>query len=93
MPGRRRDCQPLPAAAGEGYHGGMFQQVGKVMLVFGLALAGLGGLLWLLGRLGWRMGGDVSFGGAKWRVYLPIGTCIVLSILLSLAMWILSRRR
>jgi len=37
MPARRRDCQPLPATGGEGYHGAVFQQVGKVMLVVGLA--------------------------------------------------------
>jgi hypothetical protein len=34
-------------------------------------------------RLG-RLPGDLSFGGSGWRVYLPIGTSILLSIALSL---------
>ena len=64
------------------------------MVIVGLVLAGLGGLLWALGRLGLgRLPGDVSFGGKNWRVYLPIGTSILLSVLLTLAMWLLSRLR
>ena len=72
----------------------MFQQVGKIMLWLGLVLAGAGGLVYLLGRLGpARLPGDLSFGGRNWRVYVPIGTCVVLSILLTPAVWILARLR
>jgi uncharacterized membrane protein YidH (DUF202 family) len=69
----------------------MLQHIGKAMLIVGLAVTALGGLLWALGRLGWRIPGDFSYGGKNWRIYLPIGTCVVLSILLTLVMWILSR--
>jgi hypothetical protein len=72
----------------------MVQQVGRILVVVGLALAALGALLYGLGRLGvGRLPGDLSWGGKSWRVYLPIGTCILASILLTLAMWILSRLR
>jgi len=72
----------------------MFQQVGKLLMIAGLVIAALGGLLWVLGRLGWvRLPGDLVFGGKNWRLYLPIGTCIVLSILLTLILWVLSRLR
>jgi hypothetical protein len=64
------------------------------MLVAGLVLAGLGAVLYGLGRLGLgRLPGDLSFGGRNWRVYLPIGTCIVLSVLLTLILWLVSRLR
>ena len=72
----------------------MFQQIGKLMVIVGLGLAALGAVLYGLGRAGiTRLPGDISFGGKHWRIYLPIGTCILLSVLLSLAMWIISRLR
>jgi len=72
----------------------MLQQFGKVMLIVGAVIAGVGGLLYLLGRLGiMRLPGDVSLGGRNWRVYLPIGTCIILSILATLIVWLISRLR
>ena len=60
--------------------------LGKVLVVVGIALA-IAGLLVQLApalRLG-RLPGDLSFGGSGWRVYVPLGTSIVLSILLTLA--------
>jgi hypothetical protein len=72
----------------------VLQQVGKAMFVVGLVLAALGGVLWAMGRLGLvRLPGDFAFGGKGWRVYLPISTCVLLSVLVSLLMWALSRFR
>lgn len=60
--------------------------LGRLLVTFGLVLVGLGLLIQFvpLLRLG-RLPGDFSFGGSGWRVYLPLGTSILLSILLSLA--------
>jgi hypothetical protein len=70
------------------------QQLGKLLLLFGLVLAALGLALWLLGRAGVaRLPGDVALGGRNWRIYLPIGTSIFLSLLLTLLLYILSRLR
>ena len=72
----------------------MFQQIGKVILFVGLAMAAVGGLLYVLGRLGiGRLPGDISFSGRSWRVYLPIGTCILLSALLTLILYLVHRLR
>lgn len=59
--------------------------LGRILIVLGLGLVGFGLVIELIPalRLG-RLPGDVSFGGAGWRVYLPLGTSLVLSILLSL---------
>ena len=55
------------------------------MLVFGLVLAVVGLLLEFAPalRLG-RLPGDVPFGGTNWRVFVPLGTSLLLSIVLTL---------
>ena len=59
--------------------------LGRSLLVFGLVLAVVGILLELAPalRLG-RLPGDVSFGGPSWRVYVPLGTSLLLSVVLTL---------
>lgn len=70
----------------------MMQQIGKMVFIVGLACLAIGGLLYLLGRLGvGRLPGDISFGGRGWSIYLPIGTSILLSIILTLILYILAR--
>jgi hypothetical protein len=72
----------------------MLEQIAKGMMVLGAALAVAGAVLYGAARLGMgRLPGDVSFGGRGWRVYVPIGTCILLSILLSVVLWVISRLR
>ena len=63
----------------------------------GKILIGVGGLLVVLGvllaagklnlPLG-RLPGDISYRGKNTVVYFPIVTCIVVSVLLSLILWI-----
>ena len=69
---------------------------GKLLIFLGLAIAVIGVIVWGLGRAGFHgLPGDVSYEGRNVRVYVPIVSCIVLSILLTLGMWIwqwLSRR-
>jgi hypothetical protein len=63
--------------------------LGKIMIVVGIAIAVLGALVWTLGRSGFRgLPGDVAYEGQHVRVYFPIVSCIVLSVLLTLGMWI-----
>lgn len=85
----------MPQQAGQAYKPeAMFQQIGKMVLFVGLGMTALGGLLYLLGRLGLaRLPGDVSFGGKNWRIYLPIGTCVLLSIVLTLILYLVHRLR
>jgi hypothetical protein len=61
--------------------------LGKYLFFGGLFLAALGALLWGAGRLGIPLGklpGDLHWQGERTRVYFPIVTCIVLSLLLTL---------
>lgn len=66
------------------------QQFGKWLVVIGVAIAGLGLLVMLLGRIGlFRLPGDFDFGGKNWRVYFPLATSIVLSLILTLVLWLI----
>ena len=63
--------------------------IGKVLILLGGAIAMIGVLFWALGRAGFhRLPGDISYQGQNVRVYFPIVSCIVLSILLTLSMWL-----
>ncbi len=70
----------------------MFEQYGKNLALVGLMIAAGGGLFYLLGRLGvGHLPGDVSFGGRNWRVFLPLGTCLLISLLLTLLLILIHR--
>jgi hypothetical protein len=59
--------------------------IGRVLIALGLTLVAIGFLVQLapILRFG-RLPGDLSFGGSGWRVYIPIGTSILVSIVLTL---------
>jgi hypothetical protein len=60
--------------------------IGKMLVVVGLALAGLGTWIWLsAGRnRGGLLPGDISIERENFRFYFPIVTCIVVSVILTL---------
>ncbi|MFL5242436.1 MAG: DUF2905 domain-containing protein [Gemmataceae bacterium] len=65
--------------------------LGWLLLIVGLVIAGLG-LIWLFApSIPWlgRMPGDIVIQGKNVRFYFPIATCLVLSVLLSLLMWVI----
>jgi hypothetical protein len=67
--------------------------IGRVLMIVGVVLVVLGAWLTFVARVpGWRMPGDFSFGGPRWRVSFPLGTSIVLSVLLTLLLQLLRRR-
>lgn len=64
-------------------------EVGKYLILAGLLLALAGAAVWGLGRIGFRgLPGDLRYETDHVRVYFPIVTCIVLSVLLSAVMWL-----
>jgi hypothetical protein len=67
------------------------QQIGKWLILAGVVIALLGGLMVLLGRFGlFRLPGDLEFGSKNWRVYIPIASCVLISIILTLILWLIS---
>ena len=65
-----------------------------LLIVAGIVLI-LAGLLYATGALGWfgHLPGDIRIEKETTRIYIPIVSCVVISILLSLLMWILGRLR
>jgi hypothetical protein len=67
------------------------QQIGKWLILLGIVIGVLGLLVLLLGRVGlFRLPGDLQFGGRNWRIYLPIASCIIISIILTLILWLVN---
>jgi len=68
---------------------------GKILVVTGLTLALVGAVLWLAGNsnlpLG-RLPGDIRIERPNFRFYFPLTTCLLLSLVLSLILWLLRRR-
>jgi uncharacterized membrane-anchored protein len=67
------------------------QQIGKWLILMGITIALVGGLVMILGRTGlFRLPGDLEFGGKNWRIYLPIASCIIISIVLTVILWLIN---
>ncbi len=69
--------------------------VGKLLIGLGALLMIIGLLVIAAGRIGLPLGrlpGDIVYRGKNTAVYFPIVTCIVLSVLLSLVFWLLSKK-
>lgn len=70
-------------------------QLGRVLILAGLALLALGVVVLLIGKLGLPLGrlpGDIAWRGKNTTVYFPWVTCLVISIVLTLILWIVNRR-
>ena len=67
------------------------QQIGKWLIITGIMIAALGVLFVLLGRVGlFKLPGDLQFGSKNWRIYIPIASCIIISIILTLILWLIN---
>jgi H+/Cl- antiporter ClcA len=69
-------------------------QIGKYIIVAGVILIVVGVLITFLGnKFHWfgNLPGDVKIERENFKFFFPITTMILLSILLSLAMWIIRR--
>jgi hypothetical protein len=72
------------------------RDLGKSLVVIGAVLAFIGLLLVAGGRLPFRLGrlpGDLAYQGKTGNFYFPVVTCLLLSALLTLAMWIVNHFR
>ena len=67
--------------------------VGKMLFVVGLIMAVAGLLLWSGVGKGWlgRLPGDIQYSKGNFSFYFPIVTCLLLSLLITLALWLFRR--
>ena len=73
-----------------------FRDLGRTLLSFGALLILVGAFLYLGNKLPFRLGklpGDIVHRGEHTTFYFPIVTCLLLSVALSLLVWLFSHLR
>ena len=68
-------------------------EIGKTLVVLGLCVAVFGLLLWTGVGKSWfgRLPGDIQMSRGNFRFYFPLATCLLVSVVLTLLMWLLRR--
>jgi Zn-dependent protease with chaperone function len=68
------------------------QTLGKMLVIMALALAIVGAMFWVAGRVGMSgMPGNLKFEGDGWTCFVPIAASIVISILLTIVLNVVIR--
>jgi len=78
------------------FYTGSMNDLGRMLIGVGLFLLLLGGLILLLGKAGipfGRLPGDIAYRGKNASFYFPLASSIIISILLSVVFYLLSRFR
>jgi ribose/xylose/arabinose/galactoside ABC-type transport system permease subunit len=68
--------------------------LGRVLIGLGLLLVVVGAVVMLAGKTGLPLGrlpGDFTWRGRHTTVYFPLATSILISVVLSLALWLMRR--
>jgi hypothetical protein len=68
--------------------------IGKMLIIFGVAALVIGGILMLSGKVPWlgRLPGDILVRKKYFTFYFPLATSILISILLTLIFWLVKKR-
>ena len=72
------------------------RELGRLLVIVGIVLVGAGLLLSSYGKLPFRLGrlpGDIHYVGRHGSFYFPIVTGIILSLALTLILWIVNSFR
>ena len=67
--------------------------LGKFLVIVGMVITAVGVLLWTGVGKGWlgRLPGDIHYTKGDFSFYFPIVTCLLLSLLLTLILWLIRR--
>ena len=69
-------------------------ELGKLLIVFGVVVALVGVVLVTMGRVPWlgRLPGDIHVERGNWSFHFPIVTSLLLSVVLTLIFYLIGRR-
>lgn len=73
-----------------------FRELGRTLLILAAILAAIGATLYFSGRLPFRLGrlpGDIMHRSEQTTFYFPLVTFLIVSVALSLALWLISHFR
>jgi hypothetical protein len=71
-------------------------EMGRILVALGVALVVIGGIVMLLGRTGVPLGrlpGDFLYRGKNTSLYFPLASSILISIVLSLVLFLVGRMK
>ena len=68
--------------------------IGKILVGFGLLIALVGVVLVFVGRVPWigRLPGDIHIQRGNFTFYFPLATSLLLSLVLTLVLYVVGRR-
>jgi hypothetical protein len=68
-------------------------EIGKMLIVFGIIMAVVGAILLFAPKIPWlgKLPGDFTYRGERFTFYFPLATCILLSVILSLILYLFRR--
>jgi hypothetical protein len=68
--------------------------LGKLLIVIGLLIAGVGCVLLFAGKIPWlgRLPGDFFYRGKNITFSFPLMTSLILSVIISVILWLINRR-
>ena len=71
-----------------------WRHIGRLLIIIGGILIGVGLIMYWIGSRGWswpRLPGDIVIERPGYSIYLPLGTSLLVSLLLSLLLWLFRR--
>jgi Protein of unknown function (DUF2905) len=71
-------------------------ELGRILLILGVALVVIGGIVMLLGRTSLPLGrlpGDFLYRGKNTTFYFPLASSILISIVLSIVLFLIGRMK
>ena len=65
-------------------------ELGKTLVILGIILAVAGAVLLAAAKIPWlgKLPGDISYQGKGFTFYFPLATCVLLSVVLSLILYL-----
>ena len=65
-------------------------ELGKMLIILGVIIAVVGVILLAAPKIPWlgKLPGDITYRGERFTLYFPLATCILLSVVLSLILYL-----
>jgi len=71
-------------------------ELGRILVILGIALVVIGGIVMLLGRTGLPLGrlpGDILYRGKNTTFYFPLASSILISVVVSILLFLIARMK
>ena len=69
-------------------------EIGKILVIVGFALIVVGALLWMgFGKWLGKLPGDVHYTRGDFSFHFPVVTCVVISVVLTIILWLFQRSK